>query len=68
MKYFLLLLLGVLGWSMSPVFVRYSTAPSMVLVIYRMGITMLLIGLFILLKQTVLKKWDSSASVEEATL
>ena len=44
MKYFLLLLLGVLGCSMSPVFVRYSTAPSMVLVIYRMGITMLLLA------------------------
>ena len=44
MKYFLLLLLGVLGCSVSPVLVRYSTAPSMVLVIYRMGITMLLLA------------------------
>ena len=44
MKYFLLLLLGVLGCSTSPVFVRFSTVPSMVLVIYRMGITMLLLA------------------------
>ena len=44
MKYILLLLLGVAGCSVSPLFVRFSTAPSMVLVIYRMGITMLLLA------------------------
>ena len=44
MKYFLLLILGVLGCSMSPVFVRFSTAPSMVLVIYRMGLTAVLLA------------------------
>ena len=44
MKYYLLLLLGVLGCSTSPVFVRFSTAPSMVLVIYRMAITAVLLA------------------------
>ena len=43
MKY-LLLLLGVIGGSTSAIFVRFSTAPSMVLVIYRMVITVLLLA------------------------
>lgn len=40
----LILMLGVIGGSTSAIFVRFSTAPSMVLVIYRMVITVLLLA------------------------
>lgn len=39
----LIVLLGVMGVSLSPIFVRFSTAPSMVLVLYRVTLAALLL-------------------------
>ncbi|MDD3347181.1 DMT family transporter [Oscillibacter sp.] len=39
----LIVLLGVVGGSLSSVFVRYSTAPSLILVLYRMAFSVLLL-------------------------
>ena len=39
----LIVLLGVMGVSLSPIFVRFSSAPSMVLVLYRVTFAALLL-------------------------
>ena len=39
----LIVLLSVMSVSLSPVFVRLSTAPSMVLVVYRVGLATLIL-------------------------
>ena len=46
----LIVLLGVVGASLSAVFVRWSTAPSLVLVFYRMAITVVLMTPVVLLR------------------
>ena len=46
----LIVLIGVVGISASAVLVRWSTAPSMVLVLYRMTIAVLLLLPSVLLK------------------
>lgn len=45
----LLMLVGVLGASFSSVFVRFSSAPSLILVVYRSFFSMLLLGPYALL-------------------
>ena len=47
----LLVILGVAGVSLSAVFVRWSTAPSLVLVLYRMAFSVLLLMPSVLLRQ-----------------
>lgn len=47
----LLVILGVAGVSLSAVFVRWSTAPSLVLVLYRMAFSVLLLTPSLLLRQ-----------------
>lgn len=47
----LIVILGALGTSLSPVFRRLSTAPTMVLVFYRVGFATLLMTPYILLRQ-----------------
>ena len=44
----LIVLLGVMGVSLSPIFVRFSTAPSMVLVLYRVTFATLLLTPYVL--------------------
>ncbi|MBE6939354.1 MAG: DMT family transporter [Ruminococcaceae bacterium] len=46
----LIVLIGVVGISASAVLVRWSTAPSMVLVLYRMAIAVLMLAVPVLLK------------------
>lgn len=46
----LIVLLGVLGASLSSIFVRLSTAPSLILVLYRVGLAMLLLAPVVLVK------------------
>lgn len=46
----LIVILGVVGVSLSPILVRFSTAPSMVLVLYRMTFAALLLAPYILLR------------------
>ena len=46
----LIVLLGAMGVSMSPIFVRYSTAPSMVLVLYRAVFAAVLFTPYVLAK------------------
>lgn len=50
MKHFIVIL-GALGTSLSPVFRRFSTAPTMVLVFYRVGFAALLMTPYVLLRQ-----------------
>lgn len=50
MKRFIVIL-GALGASLSPVFRRLSTAPTMVLVLYRVGFAALLMTPYVLVKQ-----------------
>jgi len=47
MKHFIVML-GVMGVSLSPIFVRFSTAPSMVLVLYRVTFATLLLTPYVL--------------------
>lgn len=47
----LIVILGALGTSLSPVFRRASTAPTMVLVLYRVGFASLLMTPYVLLRQ-----------------
>lgn len=44
----LIVMLGVMGVSLSPIFVRFSTAPSMVLVLYRVTFATLLLTPYVL--------------------
>lgn len=44
----LIVMLGVVGVSLSPIFVRFSTAPSMVLVLYRVTFAALLLTPYVL--------------------
>lgn len=44
----LIVMLGVMGVSLSPIFVRYSTAPSMVLVLYRVFFAAVLLTPYVL--------------------
>ena len=44
----LIVMLGVMGVSLSPIFVRFSSAPSMVLVFYRVTYATLLLTPYIL--------------------
>ena len=46
----LIVILGVVGVSLSPIFVRFSTAPSMVLVFYRVTFATLLLTPYVLLR------------------
>ena len=46
----LIVLLSVMSVSLSPVFVRLSTAPSMVLVVYRVGLATLILTPYVLLR------------------
>ncbi|MBQ8852417.1 MAG: EamA family transporter [Oscillibacter sp.] len=46
----LIVLLGVLGASLSSIFVRLSTAPSLILVLYRVGMATLLLAPVVLVK------------------
>ena len=46
----LIVLLGVMAVSLSPVFVRLSTAPSMVLVLYRVAFATLILTPYVLLR------------------
>lgn len=46
----LIVILGVMGVSLSPIFVRFSTAPSMVLVLYRVAFAALLLTPYVLLR------------------
>lgn len=48
---YLIVILGALGTSLSPVFRRLSTAPTMVLVFYRVGFAALLMTPYMLLRQ-----------------
>lgn len=50
MKHFVVIL-GALGTSLSPVFRRLSTAPTMVLVFYRVGFASMLMTPYVLLRQ-----------------
>ena len=47
MKY-LIVMMGTMGVSLSPIFVRFSTAPSMVLVLYRVAFAALLLTPYVL--------------------
>ena len=47
MKHFIVML-GVMGVSLSPIFVRFSTAPSMILVLYRVTFATLLLTPYVL--------------------
>ena len=46
----LIVMLGVMGVSLSPIFVRFSTAPSMVLVLYRVTFAAVLLTPYVLWK------------------
>lgn len=46
----LIVILGVLGASFSAIFVRFATAPSVVLVVYRMLFAVIVLFPFLLLK------------------
>lgn len=48
--YKLIILLGVVGSATSPIFARWATTPSMVLVLYRSIIAVLILSPFVLLK------------------
>ena len=47
----LIVLLGVAGVSLSAIFVRWSTAPSLILAMYRMGLAALLMAVPVLLRR-----------------
>ena len=47
----LVVLLGVVGVSLSAVFVRWSTAPSLILVLYRVGMAAALLTPSVLLRR-----------------
>ena len=47
----LLVLLGVAGVSLSAVFVRWSTAPSLILVLYRVGLAAVLLAPYVFLRR-----------------